>query len=109
MLPFFIYFQPMKTNRFTSFLLFVSIITCVACKKDCPPDNTVVNPPVQNDYQQYGIPFDSVPETKNIVMYEVNLRAFSSGGNIQGIINRLDQLEALHVNVIWLKIGRAHV
>ena len=102
MLPFFIYFQPMKTNRFTSFLLFVSIITCVACKKDCPPDNTVVNPPVQNDYQQYGIPFDSVPETKNIVMYEVNLRAFSSGGNIQGIINRLDQLEALHVNVIWL-------
>jgi glycosidase len=53
-------------------------------------------------YQQYGIPFDSVPETKNIIMYEVNLRAFSSSGDIQGVINRLDQLKALNVNVIWL-------
>jgi glycosidase len=35
-------------------------------------------------------------------MYEVNLRAFSSGGDIQGVINRLDQLKALNVNVIWL-------
>jgi glycosidase len=35
-------------------------------------------------------------------MYEVNLRAFSSGGDLQGVINRLDQLKALNVNVIWL-------
>ena len=35
-------------------------------------------------------------------MYEVNLRAFSSSGDLQGVINRLDQLKALNVNVIWL-------
>ena len=35
-------------------------------------------------------------------MYEVNLRAFSSSGDIQGVTNRLDQLKALNVNVIWL-------
>jgi glycosidase len=57
---------------------------------------------VISNYQQYSVPFDSVPETKNIIMYEVNLRAFSSSGDLQGVINRLDQLKALNVNVIWL-------
>jgi glycosidase len=35
-------------------------------------------------------------------MYEVNLRAFSSQGNLQGVIDKLDHLQSLHVNVIWL-------
>ena len=35
-------------------------------------------------------------------MYEVNERAFSTSGNLQGVINRLDSIKALGVNVIWL-------
>lgn len=89
-------------TRATFFFLFTSLLSFAACKKDCPPDAVVDDPTVLVGYQQYGTPFDSVPETKNIVMYEVNLRAFSSSGDLQGVINRLDQLKALNVNVIWL-------
>ncbi|MBL0355816.1 MAG: alpha-amylase [Chitinophagaceae bacterium] len=35
-------------------------------------------------------------------MYEINERAFSVGGNFQGIIDGLDSIKALGVNVIWL-------
>ena len=51
---------------------------------------------------QYGVPFADIPGTDDIVMYEVNLRAFSDGGDLQGVIDKLDHLQSLHVNVIWL-------
>ena len=92
----------MSMTRFTLFFALTSFAVFASCKKDCPPDTVIENPPVLVGYQQYGVPFDSVPETKNIIMYEVNLRAFSSSGDLQGVINRLDQLKALNVNVIWL-------
>lgn len=92
----------MNITRATFFFLFTSLLSFAACKKDSPPNTVIENPTVLDGYQQYGTPFDSVPETKNIIMYEVNLRAFSSGGDLQGVINRLDQLKALNVNVIWL-------
>ena len=92
----------MNITRATFFFLFTSLLSFAACKKDCPPDAVVEDPTVLVGYQQYSVPFDSVPETKNIIMYEVNLRAFSSSGDLQGVINRLDQLKALNVNVIWL-------
>ena len=92
----------MSITRFTLFFALTSFAVFASCKKDCPLDTVIENPPVLVGYQQYGVPFDSVPETKNIIMYEVNLRAFSSSGDLQGVINRLDQLKALSVNVIWL-------
>ena len=92
----------MNITRFTLFFALTSFAVFASCKKDCPPDAVIENPPVLVGYQQYGVPFDSGPETKNIVMYEVNLRAFSSSGDLQGVTNRLDQLKALNVNVIWL-------
>lgn len=36
------------------------------------------------------------------VFYEVNLRAFSSDGDLQGVLDKLDHIESLGVNVIWL-------
>ena len=92
----------MKVSRAVFFFLLTSFIAFASCNKDCPTDPVIENPTVISNYQQYSVPFDSVPETKNIIMYEVNLRAFSSSGDLQGIINRLDQLKALNVNVIWL-------
>ncbi len=51
---------------------------------------------------QYGTPFTGIPDTRDAVIYQVNMRAFSSSRNFQGVIDRLDYIKALGVNVIYL-------
>ncbi|HEY5462522.1 MAG TPA: alpha-amylase family glycosyl hydrolase [Hanamia sp.] len=51
---------------------------------------------------QYGTPFSEVPDTKDVVMYEVNIRAFSAQHNLEGVVGRLDSIKNLGVNTIWL-------
>ena len=79
------------------YILFLTILTIFmnGCKKqpDCPEPM---------GYQQYGEPFSNVPATEDMVMYEVNLRAFSQEGNLAGVHQKLDYLVSLGVNVIWL-------
>ena len=53
------------------------------------------------DPEPYGTPFQNTPEIEDIIMYEVNLRAFSPA-NFQGVESRLDSIKALGVYVIWL-------
>ncbi len=75
------------------------VIIFISCRKEDP------GPPIDNtqqEYTQYGTPFENLPAIDNIVMYEVNLRAFSQDGNLQGVVGRLDELKALGINVIWL-------
>ncbi|TNE71538.1 alpha-amylase [bacterium] len=55
-----------------------------------------------DSYTQYATPFAEVPDTKDLVIYEVNLRAFSTEGDLQGVINRFNEIKALGVNTIWL-------
>ena len=78
-------------------LLFLTLLTIifVGCEKDPEPIEIT-------GYQQYGEPFSNVPVTEDIVMYEVNLRAFSQDGNLAGVHQKLDYLVSLGVNVIWL-------
>ncbi len=73
----------------------------VSCKKNAnaPTNNNNVTGP---NYDQYGTPFTNMPAVDDVVMYEVNLRAFSTTGNLQGVINRLDSIQSLGVNVVWL-------
>lgn len=47
-------------------------------------------------------PFENVPATGEIVMYEVNPKVFSNMGNLQGVENRLDEIKDLGINVVWL-------
>lgn len=54
------------------------------------------------DPPQYGTPFSGVPDVRDVTMYQVNIRAFSSTHNLQGVTARLDQIKALGVNVIYL-------
>ncbi|MBK7214039.1 MAG: hypothetical protein IPH88_12225 [Bacteroidales bacterium] len=79
----------------------ITLLLFQACKKD-----ETTNPPVvvsdSADPVQYETPFLGVPNTADIVMYEINERAFSSSGKLSGIIPRLDSIKSLHVNVIWL-------
>ncbi|MCB0841146.1 MAG: alpha-glucosidase C-terminal domain-containing protein [Bacteroidetes bacterium] len=79
-----------------SFLFFLIIL--IGCKKE--PE--VVPPTPDPQPQQYGTPFTKVPATEDIVMYEINLRVFSSSRNIQGAIARLDSIKALGINTVWL-------
>lgn len=54
------------------------------------------------DTNQYGIPFQHVPDRQDATIYQVNIRAFSTQGGLQGVIARLDSIKDLGVNVIYL-------
>lgn len=49
-----------------------------------------------------ALPAQAIPPLEEIVMYEVNLRAFSQGGDFAGVEQRLDEIQALGANVLWL-------
>jgi glycosidase len=51
---------------------------------------------------QYGKPFAGVPDRKDVVIYQVNMRAFSQEGNFAGVTARLDSIKDLGANVIYL-------
>jgi len=51
---------------------------------------------------QYGTPYAQVPAPKDVVMYQVNFRAFSGQGGFAGVQARLDSIKALGVNVLYL-------
>lgn len=91
----------MKTlvARLPLWILFLLIGSCEKEMPALPGEKEEENP---STYTQYGQPFAAMPATADIVMYEVNLRAFSPEGSLQGVIQRLDELKKLGVNVIWL-------
>jgi glycosidase len=92
----------MKNIKISGLILGI-VVTLYSCGKSQTPDSTPYTPPViaYQDPAQYGTPYSNVPATKDIVMYEVNLKTFSPVG-FQGVKARLDSIKALGVNVIWL-------
>jgi glycosidase len=68
----------------------------------CGNHDTKPTPPVEEQPQQYGVPFAGVQDPQNVVLYEVNTRAYSTNGNFQGVIDRLDNIKALGINTLWL-------
>jgi glycosidase len=87
--------------------LLLLVFTCLLflnCKKDQPVQPPVITPPivVDPDFVQFGTPFANIPATKDLAMYEVNMRAFSSEGTFKGVQARLDSVKALGINVLWL-------
>jgi len=77
----------------------------LSCSKGTPtpmPVTPPVTPPVLTVPVQYGTPFSQVPIPADAVIYQVNTRAFSAGGKLQGVTDRLDSIKALGVNVIYL-------
>ncbi|WP_299285964.1 alpha-amylase family glycosyl hydrolase [uncultured Mucilaginibacter sp.] len=84
-------------NRNIFKLLLLSFITVFSnCKKnnDTPVSDT--------SYPQYGTPFANVPNTQDVIVYQVNLRAFSSDASFKGVTARLDSIKALGANVVYL-------
>lgn len=75
----------------------------MACgKKDSIPENPDPPAPPVETPVQYGTPYAEVPDAQDAVIYQVNIRAFSSQHNFKGIKDRLDAIKALGVNVIYL-------
>lgn len=72
-------------------LLFLLLFSCNK-KEDSPGEEPVPEPKVEFE----------IPETEDVIMYEVNLRAFSVTGDLQGVIQGLDHIKSLGINVIWL-------
>jgi glycosidase len=54
------------------------------------------------DPPQYGTPFNGVPDPRDASIYQVNIRAFSESGGFQGVTARLDQIQSLGVNILYL-------
>ncbi len=73
-----------------------------ACKADEEALQQIPETETTDGPVQYGQPFEHVPTTSEIIMYEINLQAFSASGDIEGVRARLDEIKALNVNVIWL-------
>ncbi len=91
-----------KKKLFTCVLLLSVLIPFQACKKEeikFDDNDPVV---VTDELEQYGTPFDAVPEVSDITMYEVNLFAFSNNRDIAGVTSKLDHIKDLGINVIWL-------
>ena len=81
-------------------LLFITLL--LSCSKSPSVDQGPVPTPVVVHPDQYGTPFTQVPDPADAVIYQVNIRAFSNAGNLQGVTARLDSIKALGVNVIYL-------
>ncbi|MCM4161601.1 alpha-amylase [Antarcticibacterium flavum] len=54
------------------------------------------------EYEQYGTAFQQVPDSRDVSMYQVNIRAFSEEGTFNGVIDGLDHISDLGVNVLYL-------
>ncbi len=88
--------------RYLSVLIFTFLMSgfCSCQNEEEPvPSN---NDKEESGYQAYGTPFEELPEISEIVMYEVNLRAFSENNAIREVISKLEHIASLGVNVIWL-------
>lgn len=78
---------------------FVALLAFACGAKEQEPIPVVPGP---EEPVQYGVPFAAVPDPDKSVIYEVNIRAFSEAGNFQGVIDKLDYLQSLGINTIWL-------
>lgn len=88
--------------NFSTFAMMKKCFVVVLMMLACSPESNDPKPVAPEEFEQYGTPFEGVADPKEVVLYEVNIRAFSNAGNFQGVIDRLDNIKALGVNTIWL-------
>lgn len=75
-------------------VLIFFILSTTYCSKRVDPPEVIPDP-------EPTIIFE-IPQTEDIVMYEVNLRAFSNAGDLKRVTSNLNHIKSLGVNVIWL-------
>lgn len=85
----------MEMKKFSVLMI---IVLFFACNKS----GTTPAPPVSTDPSQYGTPFTNVPASADAIIYQVNIRPFSTAGNLKGVTARLDSIKSLGANVVYL-------
>lgn len=73
-----------------------------SCSKSPDVSTTTTTTTHSTDPVQYNTPFAGVPDSRDAVIYQVNMRCFSSTHDFQGVISRLDSIKGLGVNVVYL-------
>jgi len=92
----------MKTGIYNYLLIILLFgLSVSACKKDIE-DPDPKPPVVTLEYEQYGSPFNAVPDPLDATIYQVNMRCFSQSGDFAGVTARLDSIKSLGINVIYL-------
>lgn len=84
-----------------NYIVMLFLLLTAACQKNDDQDNNN-KPNTNTDPAQYGTPFERVPDAPDAVIYQVNIRTFSSTRDFAGVTTRLDSIESLGVNVIYL-------
>ena len=80
----------MKRTIFTLLLTLVAITAITGCK----PGSSHNAIPVTENFM--------MPEVADVVMYQVNPRVFAPSNSFQAILGRLDSIQDLGVNVLWI-------
>lgn len=65
-----------------------ALVSWTGCRKDEPEPTPA--------------PEWEVPALEDLVFYEVNIRAFGANGDLSGVLQKLDHIESLGANAIWL-------
>ncbi|WP_194766271.1 alpha-amylase family glycosyl hydrolase [Tamlana sp. I1] len=85
-------------NLFLNILITLCSITAfTSCNSDDDGAAAVSSP-----YKQYGSPFANMPQPKDAIIYQVNLRAFSNSGTLNGVKEGLSRIKSLGANVVYL-------
>nr|WP_315159117.1 alpha-amylase family glycosyl hydrolase [uncultured Flavobacterium sp.] len=79
-------------------ILFVLIFSSVLASCNSSDDESTPAPL----YPQYGTPFEKMPAKEDAIIYQVNIRAFSNAGTLNGVTEKLDAIHDLGINVIYL-------
>lgn len=90
-----------------TFFIVMLLIFTTACSKDnkvniidISGDDTEETEDPVDDYT--ATPFDGVPNIEDIVMYEANELVFASTNSFEVITEKLDDLQSLGINTLWL-------
>lgn len=84
-------------------LLMLIVMSMPSCGNEQDPGkDDIVQTDTLPDPVQYNTPFAAVPDPRDAVIYQVNMRVFSNTRNFQGVTQKLDSIKALGVNVIYL-------
>lgn len=68
----------------------------------CSPDDNNNAAAAPAPYEQYGTPFNQMPDRLDAVIYQVNVRSFSDEGTLNAVTQRLDYIKDLGANVVYL-------
>ena len=81
------------------YVLLALLFMCSCAEK---PENTNAGSHVVDDFIYYGEPFQNVPSVDDMRIYSLSPRFFAKQNALQAVRERLDSIQMLNVNVIWV-------